>query len=96
MDLEAWELEIDKLTVRKPSSGEIIFHIDGEEYFNRLNTVFEAADQSIDIRTYIFDNDDVALQVADLLREKSTGIEVKILVDGLADVFATRFSVYTA
>jgi cardiolipin synthase len=90
MDLEAWELEIDKLTVRKPSSGEIIFHIDGEEYFNRLNTVFEAANQSIDIRTYIFDNDDVALQIADLLREKSTGVEVKILVDGLADVFATR------
>ena len=90
MDLEAWELELDELAVRKPSSGEINFHIDGEEYFNRLNTVFEAADQSIDIRTYIFDNDDVALQVADLLRKKSIGVEVKVLVDGLADVFATR------
>lgn len=90
MDLEAWELELDELTVKKPSSGEINFLIDGEEYFNRLNTVFEAANKSIDIRTYIFDNDDVALQIADLLREKSTGVEVKILVDGLADVFATR------
>lgn len=90
MDLEAWEMELDELAVRKTSSGEIKFHIDGEEYFNRLNTAFKAADKSIDIRTYIFDNDDVALQIADVLREKSVGIEVKILVDGLADVFATR------
>jgi cardiolipin synthase len=90
MDLEAWERELDELATGRPSSGEIKFLIDGEAYFDRLTRVLGAADESIDIRSYIFDNDDVALQIADLLREKSTEVEVKILVDGLAGLFANR------
>jgi cardiolipin synthase len=90
MDLEAWERELDELATGRPSSGEIKFLIDGEAYFDRLTTVLGAADESIDIRSYIFDNDDVALQIANLLRDKSTEVEVKVLVDGLASLFANR------
>ena len=90
MDLESWENELDEMTGSKPSSGKIDFLVDGEEYFSRLTRVINGAEESIDIRTYIFDNDDVALGMADLLREKSETVEIKILVDGLADIFATR------
>jgi len=90
MDLEAWEKDLDKLTSRKASSGHIHLLVDGEEYFSRLSTSIATAEQSIDIRTYIYDNDDVALQIADLLRARSDEVEIKILVDGLADLFATR------
>lgn len=90
MNIETWEKDLDELTSTKRTSGNIRFLVDGEEYFNRLTEVIEQAEQSIDIRTYIFDNDDVALKMANLLREKSEATEVRILVDGLADLFATR------
>ncbi len=90
MDLVAWEQELDNLTSRRVTSGQINFLVDGEAYFDRLTSVIESAQQSIDIRTYIFDNDDVALDVADLLREKSQEVEVRVMVDGFADLFASR------
>jgi len=90
MDLVAWEQELDELTSRRASSGEIRFLVDGDAYFKRLTSVMGTARESINIRTYIFDNDDVALDIADLLRQKSEEVEVKIMVDGLADLFASR------
>ena len=90
MDLQDWELHLDALTATTPSSGKIRFLVDGEQYFNRLTQEIKQAESSIDIRTYIFDNDDVALQMADLLRASADKAEVRILVDGLADLFATR------
>jgi len=90
MDIVAWEQELDGLVSRSASSGEIQFLVDGEAYFDRLTNAIDTAQESIDIRTYIFDNDDVALDVADLLREKSDEVEVRILVDGLADLFAAN------
>ena len=90
MDLVAWERHLDELTSRKSSYGRIRYLVDGEEYFSRLSASIDAAEESIDIRTYIFDNDDVALHIANLLRARSGEVEVRILVDGLADLFATR------
>jgi len=90
MDLVAWEKELDGLVSRKASSGEIRFLVDGEAYFDRLSSAISTAQGSVNIRTYIFDNDDVALEMADLLRQKSEEVDVRILVDGLADLFATR------
>ena len=68
MDLKTWELHLDTLTSTRSTRGTIRFLVDGEQYFDRLSQVVSRADKSIDIRTYIFDNDDVALQFADLLR----------------------------
>jgi len=90
MDLADWERQLDDMTDKKASRGTIRFLVDGEAYFNRLNQALVAAEESIDMRTYIFDNDDVALEIADLLRDKSDNVDIRILVDGLADLFATR------
>ena len=90
MNLESWENELDRMTSTTRTSGNIRFLIDGEEYFTRLTEVIAESEVSIDIRTYIYDNDDVALELANILRQKSETVEVKILVDGLADLFATR------
>lgn len=90
MDIESWERELDELTTREASTGTINFLVDGDEYFSRLYQSINNAEQSVDISTYIYDNDDVAVQMADLLRSKSDHLEIKVLVDGLADLFATR------
>ncbi len=90
MDLVAWEHELDSLTGREASRGTIRLLIDGEAYFDRLDAAVAAADRSIDLRTYIFDNDDFALEFGARLRERAREVEVRVMVDGLANVFAPR------
>ena len=90
MSLEAWEQELDEITGIKSSRGEIEFLIDGDEYFSRLEEAFNKAEDTIDIRTYIFDNDDVGLEIANILKNKSKQVDVKVLIDGLGDLVATH------
>ena len=90
MDLQRWERDLDDIIGSKSSSGSIKFLVDGEQYFSRLNQAIDESSESINIRTYIFDNDDVALELANRLRLRSKDVEIKILVDGLATLFANR------
>lgn len=90
MDIDEWEHQLDRITGRPASKGTIDFLIDGEEYFTRLIDALTSARESILIRTYIFDNDDVAEQVGRLLRRRAEeGLEIKILLDGFGTIVAT-------
>ena len=89
MDIDEWEKQLDRITGRPASKGTIEFLIGGEEYFTRLIDAFTSAQESILIRTYIFDNDDVAESIGRLLRRRADeGVEVKILLDGLGTIVA--------
>jgi cardiolipin synthase len=90
MDLVAFEKKLDRVTGTRNDIGHINFLVDGDEYFCRLSTAIENAEQSIDIRTYIFDNDDYAVEVADQLREKSNDVRVRVMVDGLGNMMAMQ------
>jgi len=90
MDLEQWEKDLDRIVGHKSSTGRINFLVDGEQYFTRLLEAFGEADESIDIRTYIFDNDDFAVEVADVLRKKSEDVKVRIQVDALGNLLAMQ------
>lgn len=90
MDLEAWEKDLDRITATRSSRGEISFLVDGEEYFERMEESIETAEASIDIRTYIFDNDDYAVTVADLLKKKSADLDVRVMVDGIGTLMAMQ------
>jgi len=97
MDIEAWETRLDDITGRPATSGSIQYLIDGEEYFTRLIDVLTTAAETILIRTYIFDNDDVAEMIGKLLRRRAEeGVEVKVLLDGLGTIVATRTEHETA
>jgi cardiolipin synthase len=90
MDLQAFERFLDAMTGRKASLGTVDFLVDGEAYFTRLESVLTDARESVDIRTYIFDNDDVAVRIADILRARSADIDVRVMVDGLGNLMATQ------
>ena len=90
MNLDDWEQDLDIILGSKSTRGTIRFLVDGDEYFTRLIEAIDNAEDAVDIRTYIFDNDDVGLQIADILRAKANQVDVKILVDGLGDLFATN------
>lgn len=89
MNLTEWEAELDDLTRRSSSRGEITYLVDGMSFFTRFIETVLAARDSVRMRIYIFDNDDVAKEIADLLRERSKqGVKVKILLDGIGTTWA--------
>lgn len=90
MDLQAFEETLDRITGTRTDTGRMEFLVDGDEYFCRLTKAIENAEESVDIRTYIFDNDDYAIEVADLLRKRSEDVPVRILFDGLGNMIATH------
>jgi len=84
MDLEQWEKWLDKMTHRKAQEAKVRFLIDGESYFPALIDKIKSATNKVQIRVSIFDNDDVAIDVADLLKRRSFEIKVEVLLDLLS------------
>ena len=90
MDLDRWEATLDQLTGRESSKGTIQYLIDGEQFFTRLIDTASSAEESISLRTYIFDNDDYAEKIGELLKRRSKeGVDVKVLLDGLGTIIST-------
>ena len=89
MDLQAWEQRLDDRLNRPASRGELTFLVDGEAFFPRFVDTVTRATKSVDLRAYIFDNDDVALTIAELLKRRSMeGIDVRVLFDGMGTIMA--------
>jgi len=90
MDLDAWEARLDELTGHGATRGTLEYLIDGEEFFVRFIDAISTATQSVDIRTYIFDNDDFAEKVGKLLKRRAgDGVRTRVLLDGLGTIVAT-------
>ena len=90
MDLDLWERQLDELTQRPTSTGTMRFLIDGQSFFTRFIDAVTSARSSISLRTYIFDNDDYAVRIGELLKRRSNeGIDVRILLDGLGTIVST-------
>ena len=83
MDLRQWEEDLDRITESTSSTGTLEFLIDGDEYFPALIESIGGAQESIHLRTYIFDNDDYAIRIADLLKERSREVDIKVSMDGI-------------
>ena len=90
MDHDEWEKDLDRITGRKSSRGTIEFLVDGEEFFDRMLNAVDNATQSVDVRTYIFDNDDFAVSVADRLKARSAEVDVRVMFDGLGNLMALQ------
>jgi cardiolipin synthase len=88
MDLVQWEATLDAVTGTTTSSGRLAYRVDGAGFFPRLIDLIGAARESVWLRVYIFDNDDYATEIADLLKRRSREIDVKVLVDGLGTLGA--------
>lgn len=84
MDLADWEQWLNRRTGRQPDQGSVTFLINGEEFFPAFTRRLEAARQEAHLRICIFDNDDVAVEMADLLKQRSSNIQVQVLVDLLS------------
>ncbi|MDH3615762.1 MAG: phosphatidylserine/phosphatidylglycerophosphate/cardiolipin synthase family protein [Gammaproteobacteria bacterium] len=89
MDLVEWEAYLDE-TTRPSTRGTVDLIIDGEEFFTRFADAVNGARESVSLRTYIFDNDDFAVSVGDMLKRRSNeGIDTKVLLDGFGTIIST-------
>ena len=90
MNLQEWESELDRITSRPQTSGKAELLIDGEAFFTRLIDEVSSARESVQVQTYIFDNDDFATSIGELLKRRSDeGIDVRVLLDGLGTITGT-------
>jgi cardiolipin synthase len=88
MDLAAWERELDDMGLPPRQRGSIAPLIDGEAFFTDLVQALQDARQSVSVRLFIFDNDDYAMRIADLLKRRSREIRVRVLIDALGTLGA--------
>jgi|GEM_PF-336381 len=95
MDLDKWERHLDKSVGPNTLAGRMELLVGGDAFFPRLIDAVMQAEDSIKIRTYIFDRDDFATEFADLLRTRSKETEVQIMLDGLGTLMAQRKSTGT-
>ncbi len=88
MDMKAFEEDLDRIVGKNGSSGNIRFLIGGDAFYPRLISALLAAKKSIDFRIFIFDNDDYALKIADILKAKSKeeGVEIHLLLDRMGQI----------
>jgi hypothetical protein len=80
MDLQSWERELDKIASRPQTMGEVDVLVDGDAFFPRFIDNLTTAQESVRLQTYIFDDDDYAVGIGELLKRRSNeGVDVKVL-----------------
>jgi cardiolipin synthase len=90
MDLAAWERDLDHMVSARRYKGRVDLLIDGEAFFPAFIQSVLKATRSVDVIVFIFDTDDYAVKMADLLKQRSRQIKVKVLLDHMGSLFAAQ------
>ncbi len=83
MDLTAWEDWLDRHGGPPRESGSIRLLINGEGFYPEFERRVADASSNVNIHVCIFDRDDVAVHMAELLKARSTNIRVRVVFDRL-------------
>ena len=83
MDLVQWEEWLDRMCGRETTTARLKFIIGGEVFFETLEAEIDGARSSIAMQIYLFDNDDVAADIASRLKARSRDVDVRVMYDGL-------------
>ena len=95
MDLNEWEKHLDEAVSARRYKGQVEFYIDGEKFFPAFIQSVQQAKKSVDVLVFIFDNDDYAVKIADLLKERSSQVRVRVLMDEMGSLFAAQVAPQT-
>lgn len=88
MDLGTWEKWLDRYTGTRLQDGSLKLLIDGDRFYTRLRQAIAEATNHIDVNVYIFDRDDVAVSIADLLKQRSAQVKVHVIMDQMGSLAA--------
>lgn len=89
MEPVAWREALSKIAGTPVSAAALRIRLGGDEFFPDFIQAVQNARLGVDVQIYIFDNDDYATGVADLLRQRSSeGVRVRVLLDDAASLAA--------
>lgn len=83
-----FETVLDQMKFPRAEVGKLTWLVDGPSFFPELDRQIAAARQSINLQIYIFDNDDIGVRYADVLKRRSSEIPVQVLFDDLGSTLA--------
>jgi len=83
MDLTAWESWLSQDTGTQLEKGSVRLLVDGDKFYPLLTRRISEARQRIGVHVCIFDSDDVAVDLADLLKNRSSNVSVQVVYDRL-------------
>ncbi|MCW1923829.1 phosphatidylserine/phosphatidylglycerophosphate/cardiolipin synthase family protein [Luteolibacter arcticus] len=83
-----FEALLDRKRLPAAVPGKLTWLVDGKDYVPELNRQARAARHSIDSQVYIFDNDDAAVAYADILRQRSSEVSVRVVFDELGSMMS--------
>jgi cardiolipin synthase A/B len=92
MDLAQWETDLDHIVRSRRFKGRADLLIDGEKFFPAFIESVQGAARSVDVQVFIFDTDDYAVKIANLLKKRSSAVKVKVLIDDMGSLFASQAS----
>jgi len=90
MDLAAWEKDLDHFKAGRRYKGRLDLLIDGEKFFPAFIESVANATRGVDVHVFIFDTDDYAVKMANLLKGRSAHVKVKVLLDDIGSLFAAQ------
>ncbi len=78
-----FESYLDQQGFAPRTTGQVTYLVEGSKFFPELRERIQQAEHSVDIQTYIFDNDQFALGIANELKTKSRDVPVRVYFDAL-------------
>lgn len=60
----------------RPSTNGVEFYVNGKDYYPEMKKMISAAKTSVDLETYMFTDDPVGREIADLLARKAAGLDI--------------------
>ena len=81
MDLGEWEKWLNHYTGTRPEDGSLRLLIDGDRFYSRLQQAIAEATNHVYMNIFIFDRDDVAVSMADKLKQRSSAVRVHVILD---------------
>lgn len=83
-----FERLLDEKGLPAAEKGTLKWLVDGPGFFRELDRQIARAEKSVDVQVFIFDNDDIAVRYADILKKKAERVPVRVLFDDLGSTFA--------
>jgi cardiolipin synthase A/B len=85
---DAFERALDEAGLPQPMDGKLTCLTDGKRFFPEFERLIKQSRESIDVQAYIFDNDEIAVRCADLLKSQSEQVDVRVIFDELGSTVA--------
>jgi cardiolipin synthase len=87
MDLPQWEKHLDGMLQERRYKGRVEFFIDGDKFYPSMIKAVENAVRSVDVLVFIFGSDQYAVTIANVLKDRSKAVKVRVLMDDMGSLF---------